>query len=151
MSREFGPKYALMEQLAVSLQFSQTIPSGKKRAARVLASGTAKTVKQYVETFRGNLPSTVLNSMKYSFNVFLVPKLANRESVADAAVEFIRVDEASKEQLERVEKLNVLIREKHIPIANLDLFKPSQVLAELKERVPFSISMGHAYDGVETL
>jgi len=139
--REFGAAYALTEQLAVSLQFSQTIPSEKKQAARILASGTARTVKEYVETFRGGLPSTVLNSMKYSFNVFLVPKLANRKSAADVAVEFIPVDEASKEQLERLEKLNVLIREKHIPIANLDLFKPSQVLAELIKHVPYCINM----------
>jgi len=142
LTREFGQKHALIEQLAVSLQFSQTIPAEKKRVAKVLASGMAKTVKDYIEKFRGGLPSTVLNSMKYSFNVFLVPKVSiNRPSAADVAVEFICVDEASKEELARLEKLNVLIREKHIPIANLDLFKPSQVIAELRHRLPYHINM----------
>jgi hypothetical protein len=141
LTQEFGQKYALVEQLAVSLQFSQTIPAEKKKVAKVLASGMAKTVKDYIEKFRGGLPSTVLNSMKYSFNVFLVPKVSNRPSAADVAVEFIRVDEASKEELARLEKLNVLIREKHIPIANLDLFKPSQVIAELRQRLPYRINM----------
>jgi hypothetical protein len=37
--------------------------------------------------------------MKYSFNVFLVPKVANRQSAADAAVQFVRVDEASPDTL----------------------------------------------------
>lgn len=138
---EFGQKFALADQLAVSLQFSQTIPAEKKKAAQVLASRSAKTVKDYIENFRGGLPSTVLNSMKYSFNVFLVPKVANRESAADAAVQFIRVDEASSEELQRLEKLNVLIREKHIPIANLHSFKPSQVVAQLQERLPYRISI----------
>jgi hypothetical protein len=55
--------------------------------------------------------------MKYSFNVFLVPKVANRQSAADAAVQFIHVNEASAEELERMTRLNVLIREKHIPIS----------------------------------
>jgi hypothetical protein len=138
--QEFGAKYAMAEQLAVSLQFSQTMPPEKKAAAKALARGAARTVGEYVETFRGGLPSTVLNSMKYSWNVYLVPKVANREKAADVAVEFVRVDEASEEELKRAERLNVLIREKHIPIANLDLFKPSQVVMELQDRVPFRIT-----------
>ena len=141
---EFGQSYALAEQLAVSLQFSEVVPAAKRRAAQVLASKQAKSVADYVERFRGGLPSTVLNSMKYSFNVFLVPRVANRHSAADAAVEFIKVDEASPEELERLEKLNVLIREKRIPIANLDLLRPGEVVAALEDRVPFHVHMtGH--------
>jgi len=137
----FGEAYALTDQLAVSLQFSRVIPSEKKKAARTLASEAAKSVKEYVETFRGGLPSTVLNSMKYSFNVFLVPRVANRKSAADAAVEFVRVDEASDEELSRLEKLNVLIKEKRIPIANLDLLKPGKVVAKINERCPYRVSI----------
>lgn len=138
---QFGESYALTEQLAVSLQFSRVIPSEKKSSVRTLASKNAKSVKEYIETFRGNLPSTVLNSMKYSFNVFLVPRVANRESTADAAVEFVRVDEASEEELSRLERLNVLIREKRIPIANLDLLKPSEVVRKINERCPYRVSL----------
>jgi len=94
-----------------------------------------------VEKFRGALPSTVLNSVKYSFTVFLVPRVTNRKSTSDAAIQFIHVDEASEQELERLEKLNVLIREKHIPIANLDMFKPGSVLREVKGRIPFRINM----------
>lgn len=141
IAKEFGQKYSLTEQLAVSLQMSRVVPQEKKKVAKVLASGAAKTVREYVETFRGGLPSTVLSSMKYSFNVFLVPRVANRMKAADAAVEFIHVDEASKEELSRLEKLNVLIKEKHIPIANLDLYRPGQVLEELRAVVPFKVNM----------
>lgn len=138
---EFGRKYALTDQLAVALQFSRVIPAEKRRVAQVLASEHAKTVKDYIEKFRGNLPSTVLNSMKYSFNVFLVPRVANRKSAADVAVQFVRVDEASTEELTRLEKLNVLIREKHIPIANLDVFKATQVATKLQSRLPFKVTI----------
>ncbi|PUB74136.1 MAG: DUF3644 domain-containing protein [gamma proteobacterium symbiont of Ctena orbiculata] len=139
--QEFGQKYALTEDLAVSLQFSRQVPAEKKRTAKVLATGTAKTVKEYIEKFRGDLPSSVLSSMKYSFNIFLVPKVANRESAADAAVQFVHINEASDEELKRLEKLNVLIKEKHIPIANLDLYKPSQVVQELAGKLPYEINM----------
>ena len=140
MSTEFGPQYAMTDQLAVSLQFTQLIPTEKKKAAKGLAK-TVKTIKQYVETFRGGLPSSTLNSTKYSFNVFLVPKIANKRELADAAVEFIKVNDASEEELSRLEKLNVLIKEKHIPIANLDLYKPTQVVAKVSAKLPHKFSL----------
>ncbi len=139
--RSFGNRYALEEQLAISLQFSSVIPEEKKRAARTLASASVKDVRDYVDKFRGGLPSTVLSSMKYSFNVFLIPKVVNREKSADAAVEFIHIDEASKEEVERLEKLNVLVREKNIPIVNLDLFRPKQVLEKVNKDSNYKLTM----------
>lgn len=139
--QEFGPKYGLTEQLAVSLQFSHTIPDEKSKAAKTMASTTARTVKDYIEKFRGGLPAEILNSIKYSFSVFLVPKVANRASAADIAVQFVKVDEASQEELDRLEKLNVLIKEKHIPIMNLDLYKPTKVVDELNKRLPVRVTI----------
>ena len=146
VSSEFGEKYALTDQLAVSLQFSRIIPDEKRKAAKTLAGTTAKGVRDYIERFRGNLPSSVLNSMKYSFNVFLVPKVANREKTADVVVEFVRVNEASPEELDRLEKLNVLIREKHIPIANVDLHRPSDVKKMVQKRVHYRFTMANHTD-----
>ncbi|MFQ5992495.1 MAG: hypothetical protein ACE5NA_08675, partial [Nitrospiraceae bacterium] len=45
------------------------------------------------------------------------------------------------EELARLERLNVLIREKQSPIANLDLSKPSQVVKELRKRLPYRVNM----------
>lgn len=139
--KEFGQKYALLEQLAVSLQFSRIIPVEKKQALGTLASSASRSVTDYIERFRGNLPSAVLNSMKYSFNVYLVPRVVNREKAAEAAVQFISVDDADKAQIDRLEKLNVLIKEKHIPIANLDLFKPSKVVTQVIKRISYAFSI----------
>jgi uncharacterized protein DUF3644 len=131
---DFGDKFALAEELAVSLQFSHIIPAEKKKAARALAAKEAKNVREYVERFRAGLPSSTLNSTKYSFNVFLVPKVANKKELADVAVEFVKVDEANPDELERLERLNLLIKEKHVPISNLGLFKPSQVVERVTTR-----------------
>jgi hypothetical protein len=60
----------------------------------------------------------------------------NKKELADIAVEFIRIDEVNNEELERLEKLNVLIKDKHIPIANLGMFKTSQVVQKVEERLP---------------
>lgn len=140
LTAKFGEKYALSEQLAVSLQFTRQMPDAKKQATRRLAKNDVKSVKDYVERYRGNLPSAVLNSTKYSFNVFLVPRLENRESASDAAVSFVNFDEASDEEKDRMEKLNVLIKEKHIPIVNLDLYKASEVVNLVNEECPHYVS-----------
>lgn len=140
---EFGQKYAMAGQLAISLQFTSLMPEAKKEAAKALASKGAKSVREYVENFRGKLPSSTLNSTKYSFNVFLVPKVSSRRSMADAVVEFIKVDEASQNELDRLEKLNILIKEKHVPISNLGLHKPAEVAKIVKASIPFVFNVNH--------
>ena len=142
ISGQFGSRYALAEQLAVSLQFSGVVPIEKRKSLSRMASSTTKTVREYVEKFRAGLPASTLNSTKYCFSVFLVPKLANRKQFADAAVEFVKFDEASAEELERIEKLNVLIKEKHIPIANLNLFRPGQVVVKVRDAIPYQFTIG---------
>lgn len=133
---EFGTRYALTDQLALALQFSQIQPDERIKATKTAIGGAAQSVVAYIERFRGTLPSATLSSMRYSFSVFLVPRVANRASAADAAVQFVKVDEASAEDLARLEKLNVLIKEKHIPIANLGLHKPGDVVAKVRSKVP---------------
>jgi hypothetical protein len=137
--KEFGARYALTSQLALALQFSQLIPEERTKATKAAILSSSRPVTEYVERYRSALPPPTLASMKYSFSVFLVPRVANRASTADVAVQFIRVDEASPEELDRLTKLNILIREKHIPISNLGLHKPSDVVNELKARLPWRI------------
>jgi hypothetical protein len=141
LTKEFGQTFAMAEQLTVALQFTQLVPTEKKKAAAEMAGRAAKSVRDYVEKFRGGLNSTVLNSQRYSFNVFLVPKAVTKKELADAAVEFIKVDESNKDEVERLEKLNVLIREKHIPIQNLDLLKPTQVVPQVQAAIPFRFNI----------
>lgn len=133
---KIGSAHGLCEQLSVALQFSSLIPEDKKKAAHRLANSTTKSVKDYVENFRGGLPSSTLNSTKYSFNVFLVPRVVGKKDLADVAVTFVKVDEANQDELQRLERLNVLIKEKHIPIANLGLHKPSQVVPLVNAKLP---------------
>ena len=141
LTQEFGPKYALAEQLAVSLQFSRALPEEKGKAIKRMVKGAAHSVREYIEQFRGGLPADTLSSMKYSFSVFLVPRIANRASAADAAVQFVKLNETNPQELARLDKLNVLIKDKHVPISNLGLFKPSDVVAEVNKRLQDPISM----------
>ena len=140
--REFGVQYGLEESLYLSLQFSRTRPPEQKRAIGALA-GSARTVMEYVERFRGGLNDQVLNDQGYSFRVFLVPKVANHENSADAAVEFLPIDNVDDEQKALLDKLNVLIKDRHIPIANLDTKKPKEVVDAVSNALPFVFKMHH--------
>ena len=140
--REFGDRYGLSESLAVSLQFSRSNPPEQKKALEKLA-GSAKTVIDYVERFRGGLTDLVLNDIGYSYRVFLVPRVANRPSAADAAIEFVPMNAVTDEEIERLKQLSVLIKEKHIPIANLDLIKPGVVVETVSANLPFRFNLHH--------
>lgn len=52
---EFGQKWAIAEQLAIALQFSRIVPEEKLKATKTLVSSEARSVKEYVEKFRGGL------------------------------------------------------------------------------------------------
>ena len=140
--REFGPQYGLEEILSLSLQFSRTRPPEKKRAIEALAGGP-RTVMEYIERFRGGLTDHVFNALGYSYRVFLVPNTANRENTADAAIEFIHIDDADEEQRTQLDRLNVLIKDRQIPIANLDKKKPSEVVDAVSRSISFVFNMHH--------
>ena len=140
--REFGKQYGLAESLALSLQFSRARPPEQKKAVETLA-GSAKTVMDYIEQFRAGLTEYVLNDIGYSYRVFLVPKVANRPNVADAAIEFVHIDDVDDNQRERLKELNVLIKERHISVANLDKKKPLEVVKSVSAALPFVFKMHH--------
>jgi hypothetical protein len=51
------------------------------------------------------------------------------------------VDETNADELARLEKLNVLIKEKHIPVVNLDLYKPTQVVSKVHAKLPYKFTV----------
>jgi hypothetical protein len=141
LTAEFGQKYALVDYLSLAIQFSQIVSDERTRAIKSSIKKSASGIASFIESYRAGLDGAVLASQKYSFAVYLVPRVANKEKTADAAVTFIRVDETSPEELDRVQKLNVLIREKHIPIANHDLYKPSEVVDQVSARIGRRLSV----------
>lgn len=139
--REFGKEFGLGESLAVALQFSSIRPDEQRRALRRLAASETRSVLDYVEKFRAGLSPEVLASSKYSLSVYLIPKIANRENAADLSVEFIHVDASDPDQLQRLQRWNAFIKEKQIPIASKDLLRPSQVVAQVQEELPYRFTM----------
>ena len=140
--QEFGDRHGLQESLSLSLQFSCASQREQKHAIRGLAR-SARSVTDYIRRFRGNLNDQIWNDFGYSYRVFLVPRTTNRETCADAAVKFLHIDDTDEEQVAALEKLNVLVKEKHLPVANLDKKRPKEIVKAVSRGLCFPFNMHH--------
>jgi hypothetical protein len=113
--KEFGAKYALADSLFFALQYSRIKTEEQIKAVRSVQSRHFREVKDYVDSFRRNLDTSILSNPSYSFRVFLIPKPANRLKTADAAVEFVKYDPAKPEEMDKYEHLVAIIKEKAVP------------------------------------
>jgi hypothetical protein len=141
--KEFGAKYGMADKLALAIQFSRTSPKAQQDAQKKLAGSASTKVLDYISQFRMGLPTEVLNSQQFRFSVYLVPKIANHEKSADVAMEFIHYDAAKPEEMEKLAKVVGMIREKQIPVANVDMVKAGDVVKEVNRQLPFKFNMHH--------
>jgi hypothetical protein len=75
-------------------------------------------VSAYIDAFRSSLCVDVRHDPRYSFKVFLIPKLANNPGQADLAVEFVKYDTTKPEEMANYEKLVALIQPSVVQVTN---------------------------------
>ncbi|MDO4231342.1 MAG: DUF3644 domain-containing protein [Lautropia sp.] len=141
--REFGEDYALAEQLSIALQFSSVMPDERSRALHASLKQGISSVIKYVENFRSRLPDSVLNSTKYSYAIYLVPKVSGKEKFADAVVSFIKSEDAPNGHDEVISEINVIIKDRHVEVANLERYKPKDVVRVVADSLPFVFNLSH--------
>lgn len=123
----YGDKFSLIDTMFVPIQLTS--------ARRALTkTKTEQGVIQFIKDYRSILAPEVMNSQEFSFKAFLVPKIGNHRSSSDISIEFVKYDENNPEEMAKYEKAIVAIKEKHVPVANTDLYKPSDVIKELNKR-----------------
>ena len=139
--KEFGTDMALLDQVAVSLQFSVLRPNQQKEALHRLQSTALGDVREYIQTFRAGLAPEILDSSQYSLRVFLIPKLENKPNAADLSVEFVPYDSSSPTDVDHLQRVTTLIRAKKIPVASMGLQKPKVVVARVQQALSFKFNM----------
>ena len=139
--KEFGTDMALLDQVGVALQFSALRPQQQQQALRRLQSAALDDVRDYIQTFRAGLAPEILDSSQFSLRVFLIPKLANNPNVADLSVEFVQYDRSNPTEMEDLQRVTALIREKKVPVASKGLLKPTTVVERVQEGLPFKFTM----------
>lgn len=112
---EFGEKYALADTLVYALQFSRIKTTEQLIAAKLTQSKQLREIRDYIYNFRRGLDSSILSSSEYAMRVYLIQKVANHKTSADAAIEFIKFDPDKPEEMKKYEYLTALIKEKQVP------------------------------------
>jgi hypothetical protein len=107
---EFGRRFALNESLSMAVQFSRIRHDHQLRAISELRSPLQRSVYNYITTFRSGLSTDELNDLRFSYKVFLIPKIANHPGQADVAVEFVKYDATKPDQMEKYERLVAMIK-----------------------------------------
>ncbi len=147
IEKKFGAKYALNESLAISLQFSCMRQTEKDKSIRQLMKPLADDVTSFIEKFRSALSDDIFGDMAYSYRVFLLPNIGSHRSRDSVAIEFIHYDLGDPAQMAAYEKVTALVKEKHIPVANLNNIKPSDVAKQVAQALgpqkKFSASHHH--------
>jgi hypothetical protein len=134
LKKEFGSFFALGQSLALSLQFTE-IAAHQRDALRRLQSKEYDLIRKYIESYQSDLPQEVLQSQKYSFRVFLIPRLGNHATSSNAAIEFVHYDSTKPEEMKQYEKHMAMIKDRvvHVQVANQGKLKPSTVSKRVSE------------------
>ncbi|NPV69211.1 MAG: DUF3644 domain-containing protein [Firmicutes bacterium] len=140
LTSEFGDYYALRETMSVPLQTSTIRPQGQMEAMKRFQGKQYDEIKDYIDGFRAELPTEVYQDPRFSFRVYLVPRIGNHESSSDLAIEFLKYDPSNPEFLDVTRKI-ALIRDRRVEVLNRGKFRPSTVAQIVAKKIgrPFSI------------
>jgi hypothetical protein len=139
--KEFGDFFALGTNLALALQFS-AYSTDQQAVLRKAQSREYEAVRCFAEQYDAALDPDIVKDLRYSFRAFLIPKIGNHAKSSDVAIQYIKYDPDKPEKMAEYEKQIALIRDKQVPVANLGMYKPSQVATEVSRRagIKFSIN-----------
>jgi hypothetical protein len=117
----FGRHNSIIDTMFIPIQLSsskRSLPKSKLEESAI----------EFVKNYRNVLEANISTSQQYEFKAFLVPKIGNHRSSSDIAIEFVTYDESNAEEMDQYDKAIIAIKEKLIPIANADRYKPAQVI-----------------------
>lgn len=125
--KEFGSQHCMTECLSLAIQFSRLRNEEQSKAVARLHKPLQADIRQYIDTFRSSLSTRTTEDLRFSYKVFLIPKLANAQGQADVAVEFVKFDPSKPEEMAEYEKLTALIKPTVSHVVNAGKFKAGDV------------------------
>jgi len=142
----FGPKHGLHDSPTLAIQFSALRDSLQAKAIKKLHGTLSTDLQEYLETFRSSLTADIRNDLRYSFKVFLIPKIANHPGQADVAVEFIKYDPEKPDEMQQYEKIVAMIKPAAIPVANQGTMKPGDICKAVEPVVEAVVGNGTKFN-----
>jgi hypothetical protein len=127
----FGAGEGLANELRIPI-FLSSITEDAVEALKEIRTRVPRAVLDYVQDYDAALDPEIAGDDAYDFRVYLIPKLGPKTE-ADIAMTFVRLEELAPEQRDEVEKAMMIIREKQVPVSNLDALLPGQVVERVRE------------------
>ncbi len=140
---EFGSEHAINSSLAFSLQFSEVYEEEQVKSMKNMKLKEVQNIQYYLDEYRKEYSNDILESMEYSFRVFLIPKTGNNINSADRSIEFIKRSDLNEEQYEKLKKDITLIKSTRIPVSNDDKMRAGIVVKKVNEKLNFDFKMYH--------
>jgi len=129
----FGQAEALGSELRFPL-FVSTITGDAAEAVKLVRAQVPKGVLDWVQDFDASLDPGLSADQRFDFRVYLISHTGPK-SEADASMTFIREENLTDEQRASVEQVRTIIREKHVPVEDLNRYKASEVVEQVAERL----------------
>lgn len=138
----FGENHALASSLVYALQYSKISEPSQQKAMRSATRKHLQSVRKYIDTFRTALTDDVFQDQKFSYKVFLIPKIGNQAKTSDLPVEFVKYDPNKPEEMHQFERVVALIKPMQVSVANLGGLKPGDVVKQVKQLLdkPFTLN-----------
>ena len=140
---EFGSEHAINSSLAFGLQFSEVYEKEQLRSMKSMKAKEIRNIREYLDEYRRNYNDDILESMEYSFRVFLIPQTGNNINSSDRSVEFIKESDLGEEEYKKLKKDITLIKNKRIPVSNDDKMRAGIVVRQVNENVDFKFTQYH--------
>jgi len=135
----FGTEEGVASELRFPL-FLSSITDDAVATVKKIREQVPRGVLEWVQDFDTSLESDVRSDQSYDFRVYLVPHTGPKTD-ADASMTFVRSEDLTDEQNQVVDQFRTIIRDKKVPVSDLDTLLPNKVVKAVAARIaptPFS-------------
>jgi hypothetical protein len=141
--RRFGISETLGSELKFPV-FVQSLSPTRYEEQRDLRRGLPTSVSTFITEFQGGLPDDVRSDERYAYRLLLLP-MKGPKTEADLALNFVRQDELSEEELQALlgQEGSVIVAEKYREAIHGDEMLPKAAAAAVEERIAFKFSVNN--------
>ncbi|MFE3884553.1 DUF3644 domain-containing protein [Streptomyces lydicus] len=138
----FGLKHSLAEGLRFPISL-QALTAEGRRQLQTAAKKLPKQTRDLVAKFEAAIDPAVLDDLKYDYRVRLVPIVGSKTD-ADLAINFVKLEELDEDErkvmVEAGRQGTVIVRDRHVEVADKAKLRAKQVAAHVEAQLPFEFS-----------
>jgi hypothetical protein len=112
--------------------FVSSLSDGAVQALKETYKRLPRGLTKYIEEFDSVLSDEVRDDFRYEFRVFLIPHTGPKTE-ADVAMRFVRLEDLPDEQRGQLEQVRTVVRDRQVPVANIDRHRPSYVCGKVSD------------------